>query len=134
MDVSSSHLKSGGSLGPKSNLAHQSITVPQSLQNKAQQSSSKAGFLSPSAAKDVKIESNCSGVHAQAGKPPGDKKIPSLPAEEKKVQNHKGSSCTGGSLAKFWSRASEKSKPRCPVENSNLIPYPAGWFHFSLWS
>lgn len=130
LDISSSHLKSEVNLGLKSNLAHQSITVPQSLQNKGQQSSSKADLLSPSVAKDVKSESNGSEVHAQASKPPGDKKNTSLPAEEKKVQNGKGSSSTGGSLATFWSRASAKSKPSCPAENSNLIPNPAGWFHF----
>ncbi|XP_015866301.2 uncharacterized protein LOC107403900 [Ziziphus jujuba] len=126
LDISSSHLKSEVNLGLKSNLAHQSITVPQSLQNKGQQSSSKADLLSPSVAKDVKSESNGSEVHAQASKPPGDKKNTSLPAEEKKVQNGKGSSSTGGSLATFWSRASAKSKPSCPAENSNLIPNPAG--------
>lgn len=131
-DVSSLHHRSGVGLGPTTNLAHQSITVPQSLQNKGQQSSSKAGLLSPSTEKDVKSESNGSGVHAQASKPPAAKKVPPMPVKEKKVQKDKGSSSTGGSLANLWGRASAKSKPSCPAENSNLILNPTGWFHLLL--
>ncbi|KAF3442380.1 hypothetical protein FNV43_RR16296 [Rhamnella rubrinervis] len=124
LDVSSLHHRSVVGLGPTTNLAHQSITVPQSLQNKGQQSSSKAALLSPSTEKDVKSESNGSGVHAQASKPPAAKKIPPMPVKEKKVQKDKGSSSIGGSLANLWGRASAKSKPSCPAENSNLIPNP----------
>lgn len=131
-DVSSQHLKSGVVQGPKSNVAHQSIPVPQSLQNKGQQSSSKAGLLSPTAAKDVESESNGSGVHAQGSKPSVDKKIPPRLVKEKNVQNDKGSSSSGGSLAKLWGRASAKPKPSYPAVNGNLIPSPTGWFHLFL--
>lgn len=131
-DVSSIHHRSRVGLGPTTNLAHQSITVPQSMQNKGQQSSSKAGLVSPSTEKDVKSESNGSGVHAQASKPYAAKKIPPMPVKEKKVQKDKGSSSIGGSLTNLWGRASAKSKPSCPAENSNLIPNPTGWFHLLL--
>lgn len=131
-DVSSQHLKGGVVQGPKSNVARQRIAVPQSLQNKGQQSSSKAGLLSPNAAKDVKSESNGSGVHAQASKPSADKKIPPRLVKEKNVQNDRGSSSSGGSLAKLWGRASAKSKPSYPTVTGNLIPNHTGWFHLLL--
>ncbi|KAJ0101027.1 hypothetical protein Patl1_04900 [Pistacia atlantica] len=87
------------------------ISVPPPQQNKIQQSSPKVGPLSPNVVKDVKAESNSTGVHDQAKPSAAKEKLNPLPASKKKSQNDKSSSGTGGSLANFWGRASTKAKP-----------------------
>ncbi|XP_062096468.1 uncharacterized protein LOC133802211 isoform X2 [Humulus lupulus] len=113
--------QSGGGPGPsKSQLAHQNVAVQQSVQEKGEQHGSNIGIPSPTVVKEVKKETNGTGVHDQANKPTTIKdKAPSVPANKKNVQNSKCSSGTEGSLANFWSRASTKSKPKCPSETSN---------------
>ncbi|PON98491.1 DNA polymerase subunit Cdc [Trema orientale] len=121
LSVSAPQLQSGVGLGQsKSNLTHQNAAVQQSLQDKKEQFSSKLSVPSPNVVKEVKSESNGTGVNGQVNKPPTNKeKVPSVPANKKKVLNNKSSSGTEGSLANFWSRASAKSKATCPSETSN---------------
>ncbi|KAL5564914.1 hypothetical protein UlMin_028078 [Ulmus minor] len=126
--VSAPQLQSGVGSGPsKSNLSRQNDMVPQSIENKGQQSFSKAGQPSPDMVKDVKSENNGARVHDQDNKPSTDKeKVPSVAANKKKVQNSKSSSGTEGSLANFWSRASAKSKASFPSENNDLVSNSTG--------
>lgn len=116
--VSATQIQSGVGLGPsRSSFASQNVAAPQSLQHKGGQSSSKVGFPSPNLVKDVKSETT--GVQDQANKAPTNKdKVPSMPANKKKVENGKSSSGTEGSLANFWSRASTKSKASGASETS----------------
>ncbi|KAF7836636.1 DNA polymerase delta subunit 3 isoform X1 [Senna tora] len=89
-----------------------------------QESIPKGGLKSHNVVKDVKIESNGTGntgIQDHVSKPADKEKVFPLTTGKKKVQAEK-SSATGGSLAKFWGRASAKSKPSSePVENSNAV-------------
>lgn len=115
----------GGQGQSKSNTMHQNNVVPQTQQNKVQESSPKVVLQTPNVVQDVKSETDGTGVHSQSTKPPSDKeKVPPMTAGKKKVQNGKSSSGTGGSLANIWGRASAKSKPVVPVENNNVLPNP----------
>lgn len=129
--VSIAHLRPKSSGIPqlsKSNSTGQNNSVPPPQQNKIQQSSPKVGLLSPNVVKDIKGESNGTGVHDQAKPSAAKEKVNPLPASKKKSQNDKSSSGSGGSLANLWGRASTKAKPGSAAAD-NLISNSTGLSH-----
>ena len=112
MSVSTPQIQTGLSLGPsKCTFSGKKTSVPEPLQQKVEQTSLKV-------VKDVKNESNSTGIQDEPNKPSMNKEKPKppLPASKTKVQNGKSSSGAEGSLANLWNRASAKPKASSPVE------------------
>ncbi|XP_057766394.1 uncharacterized protein LOC130986878 [Salvia miltiorrhiza] len=109
LGTGSLQVKSTGVSGLLSSSSIPQITAaPQSIQKTVQNAVANAGVKSPSIAKPVKTEGNVKPDLAQVVEK---EKVPRSLPNNKKGQNDKNSSGTGGSLASMWGRASAKPKP-----------------------
>lgn len=102
-------VKSTGVSGLSSSSSIPRATAaPQPIQKNVQNAGSNAVVQSPSIAKPVKSEGH---VKPDLAKVAEKQKVPRSLPNNKKGQNDKNSSGTGGSLASMWGRASSKPKP-----------------------
>lgn len=86
----------------------QATAAPQSIQKSVQNAGSNSRLQSPAIAKPVKIEGDVKPDIARVAEK---EKVPRPLPNNKKGQNDKSASVSGGSLASMWGRASTKPKP-----------------------
>lgn len=113
-------VKSSGLSGLSSSFPiNQRTAVPQSLEKKVQKSSSNAGVQPPDIAKPVKTEDHVKLDLEQGAQQSDKEKVPRSLPNNKKDQNGKNTSGTGGALASMWGRASAKPKSDASLVQAN---------------
>ncbi|XP_042024672.1 DNA polymerase delta subunit 3-like [Salvia splendens] len=108
LGTGSLQVKSTRVSGLSSSSIPQATADPRSIQNNFQNAGSNPGDQAPNTAKPVKTEGNVKPDLAQIA---DKEKVPRQLPNNKKGQNNKNSSGSGGSLASMWGRASAKPKP-----------------------
>lgn len=107
MGTGSIQVKSTRVSGLLSSSIPQATADPRSLQKNSQNAGLNPGAQPPNTAKPVKTEGKNPDLAQVAEKEKVSRPLPN----NKKGQNNKNSSGSGGSLASMWGRASAKPKP-----------------------
>ncbi|XP_047962225.1 uncharacterized protein LOC125207065 [Salvia hispanica] len=108
LGTGSIQMKSTRVSGLSSSSIPQATADPRSIQKNSQNAGLNPGAQPPNTAKPVKTEGNVKPDLAQVAEK---EKVPRPLPNNKKGQNNKNSSGSGGSLASMWGRASAKPKP-----------------------